>query len=138
VNHYEFQLLPEDKTITVSEEHHDVEGLLSRTFAREFPGVRTALVCGPKSFSDREFAFLTLDALDPDCLLEGNAKGPDELAREWAKIRGKEVISWRQAGMRPDLVVAFPGANGIADFVERALAGGIRVLCPVKFELKEV
>ncbi len=95
---------------------------------------------------ERERAFAELDRIlaedigDDDILIiiEGGAKGADELARSWARINsvpcytyradwdqyGKAAGSIRNQTMlddgKPDRVLAFPGGTGTADMVRRA------------------
>jgi hypothetical protein len=111
------------------------------------------LVCGSRSYSDREHVFETLHALAEKhgwlTIIEGGAKGADSLAREWAKLCYHGLVTipadWQQYGTaagpirntkmlisgKPDLVVAFPGGNGTADMVRQALAAKIEVWHPV-------
>lgn len=77
-------------------------------------------------------------------LIEGGAKGADRLCRLWAQAKGLPVVTieanWnfygRRAGgvrnkwmadLKPDVVVAFPGAVGTASMVRIAREEGIEV-----------
>ncbi len=92
------------------------------------------LVCGGRDFNDKEFLFRTLDRLhiqyNFQIVIQGEAKGADLLAREWAESRAISCwcfpADWEKNGRRagplrniemlekgqPDLVVAFPGGKG--------------------------
>lgn len=105
------------------------------------------VVTGGRDFQDRDFVFQTLDSIiDVESLAVGDASGADQLAAEWASLRGIPCkvfkADWetngRAAGpirnglmldtVRPDLVVAFPGGRGTADCVRQARAKGFEVL----------
>jgi|SRR5215469_8786893 len=109
--------------------------------------MRRVLVCGGRSFKDREFLFLVLDqhlARD-DVIISGAARGADRLAIEYAVMRrlacerfpadwalyGKGAGPIRNQQMldkgKPDLVIAFPGGTGTADMVARAKLAKIEV-----------
>ena len=78
-------------------------------------------------------------------IIEGNAKGVDRAARDWATINyaNLKVFSadWEKYGKsagfirnqqmldegKPDLVVAFPGGTGTADMIRRAKKAGVEV-----------
>ena len=95
---------------------------------------------------ERERLYATLDALEIGCLGQGGAKGADELARDWARIRNVWLITypadWDRHGkaagpirnehmlreFEPDLVVAFPGGRGTQHMVSIALSAGVRVM----------
>jgi hypothetical protein len=92
------------------------------------------LACGGRTFDDSDFIFGQLDRLYAEygfcTLIEGDARGVDRIAGEWAQTRGVALIKfpadWKNEGrhaalMRnvrmlregsPDLVIAFPGGNG--------------------------
>ena len=81
-----------------------------------------------------------------DTVIEGDARGADRMAGEWAQCHGVQNLKfraeWEKLGRkagpirnqlmldegRPDLVVAFPGGRGTADMVRRARAAGIDVI----------
>lgn len=108
------------------------------------------LVCGGRDFGDRDFLFGTLDRLHRErgftVLIEGVARGADQLAVEWADARAIEHLrfpaDWerhrRRAGPlrnkqmldegKPDLVVAFPGGTGTANMIGQAQAAGVETL----------
>lgn len=105
----------------------------------------TVLVCGGRDYADRESVWAALDTIAPTAIIEGGARGADELARAWAQARGVPCTTvcadWhshgRSAGPRrnaamlklyPTLVLAFPGGRGTADMVRRALRAGIEVV----------
>ncbi len=80
-------------------------------------------------------------------IIEGGARGADQLAGMWAAVAGGVehllfLADWGSYGKaagairnqrmltegKPDLVVAFPGGAGTADMVRRAEAAGIKVI----------
>lgn len=110
------------------------------------------LVCGGRSYDDRERLFAALDLAAAKCgmstLIHGGARGADRLAGEWAAARRiQETVypaGWTEFGRRagpirnqrmlddgrPDGVVAFPGGAGTADMIRRANAAGLPVWRP--------
>lgn len=108
------------------------------------------LVCGGRAFDDTKFIFSELDRLhaqyDFRTVIEGDARGVDRIAGEWACARGIELIEfpadWENEGRhaalirnlrmlqegKPDLVVAFPGGNGTWYTCSHAEKMGIAVL----------
>lgn len=110
------------------------------------------IVCGGRNYRDRAAVFAALDRLHAerviDIVMQGAAKGADELAHEWAAERDIPCVSykaeWDLYGNRagplrnqkmldigmPDGVVAFPGWRGTADMVERAEVAGLKVWFP--------
>jgi hypothetical protein len=107
------------------------------------------LVCGGRSYSDREKLFWTLDALHAatpvTLIIHGGASGADALADAWAKERGIPVqvfeADWsngrsggpiRNRAMlnegKPDQVVAFPGGTGTANMVKQSYERGVLVV----------
>ncbi len=111
---------------------------------------RRVLVCGGRDYADRDAMWSFLDlghrAGAIEVLIHGGARGADRLAGEWAKQRGVVVLvypaNWKIYGPsagplrnqrmldlgRPDVVVAFPGGDGTADMVRRAVRAGVRVV----------
>ncbi len=112
------------------------------------------LVCGGRPFDDVVFAHATLDRLHREhgfhVLIEGDARGADRIAGEWADLRGiahlKFAADWEALGRKagpirnermlkegmPDLVVAFPGGRGTAHMVRLAREAGLRVIEAMK------
>lgn len=108
------------------------------------------LVCGGRDYGDQDAAFRLLDrihALCPvTCVIQGDARGADRLAKDWAISRGVPhddyPAQWRVHGKsagplrnrqmlaegRPDKVVAFPGGSGTADMMKISRAAGLHVL----------
>ena len=108
------------------------------------------LVCGGRSYSDRQKLFAALDAIHAatpvTVLIHGGASGADTLAGEWAALRGILVqvfeADWgshgRAAGPirngamlkegRPDLVAGFPGGPGTKNMTSQARTAGVRVV----------
>jgi len=110
----------------------------------------TALICGGRDYDDRDSLFIQLDRIDGKrhihIVVQGGAPGADKLAAEWARFRGREVIThpadWKRHGKaagpmrnqrmldaeKPDFVVAFPGGSGTADMKRRAKEAGVEVI----------
>jgi hypothetical protein len=108
------------------------------------------LVCGGRDYDDRKHVFATLDALHAkhpfDEVVEGGARGADELGRRWAKDRGVDAVTYwanwtkydnragpiRNAKMLarglPNLVVAFPGGGGTDNMVSQARDKNLEVI----------
>ena len=108
------------------------------------------LVCGGRQFDDTAYLNSKLDELHLQhgftVLIEGCARGADQLAGAWADAYGiahlKFPADWdrlgRKAGPirnkqmldegRPDLVVAFPGNSGTFNMCRQAEAAGVRVI----------
>ncbi len=104
-----------------------------------------ALVTGGRDFSDRERLYAFLYKLNPDCVVQGGARGADELARRWCRHCGKPCItmdanwdyylktagpirnSWMLSFVAVDVVVACPGGRGTADMVNKAWRAKIEV-----------
>lgn len=106
------------------------------------------LVCGGRSYRDRDALYAALDGLvpAPTHIIAGAAPGADTLAAEWACDRGITpgafYADWEMYGNaagpmrnqqmlddgKPNLVVAFTGGRGTADMVRRAKAAGVRVI----------
>lgn len=108
------------------------------------------LVCGGRDFTDVAFINAELDRLHAqyhfDIVIEGDARGVDRLAGEWARARGVELLvfpaDWKGEGRHaalirnermlrqgePDLVVAFPGGGGTWYTCSHAEKLGIHVL----------
>lgn len=109
------------------------------------------LVCGGRDFTDAKRIWSVLDhyltaADDFECLIQGEARGADRIAGEWADTRGVRVLpfpaDWERLGNsagpvrnaqmlregRPTVVIAFPGGVGTRDMTERARRAGVPVL----------
>lgn len=108
------------------------------------------LVCGGRDFDDVAFAHAELDRLHKEhvftVLIEGDAKGADRIAGEWADLHGIEHVKYpadwaihgRAAGPirneqmlnegKPDLVVALPGGRGTAHMVRVAKLASVLVI----------
>jgi len=105
------------------------------------------LVCGGRDYADRAFLFYTLSA-EPDitAIIQGGARGADEMAKEWAGANGVACeefkANWAQYGRaagpmrnarmlgdgKPDVVFAFPGGRGTADMIRQARKAGVKVV----------
>lgn len=128
------------------------------------PGiVKRVLICGGRDFNDWETFRNELEKIaqfrfarhPPDkddnwlydvTVIEGGARGADNLAEQWAMINWcplKEYkADWKKHKLaagplrnmqmltegRPELVVAFPGGRGTADMVAKARAYGVEVI----------
>ncbi len=112
------------------------------------------LICGGRDYQDWQNVYATLDRIHRQFrivrIVEGGAKGADQLGAEWAIDRGMILLlrsypaRWeefgRSAGHRrnremldeegPNAVVAFPGGPGTANMIVQAEARGIRVWRP--------
>lgn len=108
------------------------------------------LVCGGREFKDADFIFAELDRLHEQfhfvTIIEGDARGVDRIAGDWARARGVELVEypadWANEGRhaalirnermlreeKPDLVIAFPGRQGTSHTCWHAEKLGIRVL----------
>lgn len=104
------------------------------------------LVCGGRDYTE-------LDRIEEVCkelkeitvLIQGGAKGADDLAFTWATSNNIEtetyVAKWKELGKKagyirnkqmleegkPDLVIAFPGGKGTANMVKLAREANIEV-----------
>ena len=106
------------------------------------------LVTGGRDYDNAQVLFETLDGVHAarpiSLLVEGGARGADQLARQWARARGVASqtyrANWRRgpsAGpernqrmldeSRPALVVAFPGGRGTADMCSRARSANVYI-----------
>jgi predicted Rossmann-fold nucleotide-binding protein len=107
------------------------------------------LVCGGRNYRNARVVATVLGEFASvrgiTLLIEGGAMGADRLARLWAQRRGIHVVTvnalWhtykKRAGpmrnaamlaLRPDAVIAFPGARGTADMMQQAHAQGVEVI----------
>jgi hypothetical protein len=108
------------------------------------------LVCGGRDYENAEALGQIMDELAQritiDAVIEGDARGADRMAGEWARSHRVENIKFcadwenlgRKAGPirnqlmldegRPDVVVAFPGVGGTADMMMRARSAGVEVI----------
>ena len=106
------------------------------------------VVCGGRTFADRDLLFSVLDEEFRfntfGMVMEGGAKGADALARAWAMERKVQYCTvpamWEQFGRlagpmrnqqmawtRPLAVICFPGGRGTANMQETAMRHHIRV-----------
>lgn len=105
------------------------------------------LVCGGRDYADRTGLFMELDRLHAawcfEVVIEGEARGADTLAREWAESRGLPVekypADWARDGRaagpirnrrmlvegKPDMVIAFPGGRGTDNMLAQAITAGV-------------
>lgn len=115
----------------------------------------TVVVTGGRTFDDVDFAFLTLDIVHARLgitkLVQGGATGLDQLAEQWAVLRGVPCATypanWERYGHRagrvrnmemltkekPKLVVRFPGGRGTTHMHTIALNARVPVLDACKF-----
>lgn len=122
------------------------------------------LVCGGRTYYHKDYAFSVLNKhlnqfyvwTDTDdgmgcwfwdlVIIEGGARGADQLAREWAALNYVEtetyLADWDTYGKaagyirnktmledgKPDLVIAFPGGRGTAMMKKIAREAGVEVI----------
>lgn len=107
------------------------------------------LVCGGRDYHNMHQLFDTLDGINFKTpitwVIHGNARGADTLAGTWAKLRGVgctpvsaewskygsaagPIRNKRMLGLKPDLVVAFPGGKGTRNMIKQARKAAIDVL----------
>jgi hypothetical protein len=110
--------------------------------------VRTIIVTGSRNWSNAELLGRVLDLYKPDLLVQGGARGADELALQWATAAGVKCVTvpaeWEKYGKRAGplrnsvmlqrypgaLVVAFPlpGGSGTLHCMRTALSNGHKVM----------
>lgn len=104
------------------------------------------LLFGGRTYADGPYVFRVLDTFGPRVIIEGGARGADNLARAWAQHRGVPVETYRAdwdthpraAGIirnaemlrdgRPDYGIGFPGGRGTADMARRIVAAGLPLI----------
>ena len=104
------------------------------------------LVCGGRSYSNRNVVTYWLEVLHPTVIVNGGANGADALARQWADQNDVTCLTYpaewdvygRKAGPirnlemlieeNPDLVLAFPGSDGTANMIHLARTAGHSLL----------
>lgn len=107
------------------------------------------IVCGGRDYHDKDRLFAVLDELHAktpiEVVVHGNAAGVDRLSGVWAHLRNVRcwpvAAEWsrfgksagprrnqKMLGLRPAMVVTFPGGAGTADMVKRARKAGVRVM----------
>lgn len=107
------------------------------------------LVCGGRRYNEKNFMWDWLDLLANSNtishVINGQQRGADMLAHEWALDRGIQPVAvpanWRahgtaagpirnraMAALEPNICIAFPGGNGTASMVAIARAARIQVL----------
>jgi len=109
--------------------------------------MKRPIVCGGRDFTDREWVYAHLDRLHKQYsfhrIIQGGARGVDELARDWCASRMVEYdnvpADWKTLGnaagpirnqrmvdeYRPDGCIAFPGGRGTADMMSRAMVANL-------------
>jgi hypothetical protein len=107
------------------------------------------IVCGGRDFEDYPKLYEKLNWISRrrkiTCIIQGEARGVDRLAKQWAEYVGVECLSFpanwdlygNSAGPirnkqmidegKPDAVVAFKGGRGTANMVFQAKQRGIYV-----------
>ena len=107
------------------------------------------LVCGGRDYNNYNRLCEYLDFLDDEIvvseIIQGGAKGADNLAKRWADSKGIPTqtfnADWQRHGngagpirnqemldvAKPDIVIAFKGGTGTADMVTRSKFEGLEV-----------
>ena len=103
------------------------------------------LVCGGRDYTDYRRVQDVLKNWNITCIIQGEARGADTLARQYAERHRVDVLSFpalwdkhgkaagpiRNAQMlaegKPDFVVAFPGGRGTQNMINQAMKAGIEV-----------
>lgn len=103
------------------------------------------LVCGSRHFNDAELMEDVLKEFNISCVIEGEARGADTLARKYAERHGIHVdafpAQWDLHGKaagpirntqmlrvgKPELVIAFkgPSSRGTQNMIDQAMKAGI-------------
>lgn len=102
------------------------------------------IVTGGRDYGDARHVQRVLDEEYPILVVQGGARGADELARKWAETNGVACCTfhahWRTQGPSAggrrngamlvfmpniDKVIAFPGGSGTADMVSRTIRHGV-------------
>ncbi len=121
------------------------------------PDQKIVIVCGGRSYADRETVYRVLDKVAPDVVVHGacgveadesdwwKMRGADAKADDWAIERGKKYhrrpAAWKRLGRKAGPirnqqmadefptaeVVAFPGGDGTANMVSIARKAGMTV-----------
>ncbi len=104
------------------------------------------LVCGGRDFCDSDLVYRWLDVLNPSVVIQGESRGADQIAKDWAVSHDVELecypADWAGRGLyagplrnaqmlevgNPDLVLAFPGGRGTANMVRQARSAGVLVI----------
>jgi hypothetical protein len=106
-----------------------------------------ALVCGSRDYTDREHIYRELSRFSISTVIEGEARGVDTIAREWAEEMNLPVLrfpaDWKQYGRaagpirnkemltegKPHIVIAFlaEGSKGTANMIRMAEIAGVPV-----------
>ena len=104
-----------------------------------------AIVCGGRNYEDAKMVDFVLQLLGQVEIIEGGARGADQLARGWAEFQGIKHTTfhadWKGLGRSAgpernrrmlaagaDLVVSFPGGSGTRHMVNIARKAGVPVL----------
>lgn len=103
------------------------------------------LVTGGRTYDDYEYLSACLNKVQVDLIINGTAKGADQMSTKWAEEKKLPVLMypalWQKEGMsagilrnirmleegRPHLVVAFAGGKGTAHMKSVAKAAGVPV-----------
>lgn len=105
------------------------------------------LICGDRNFSDKSLLDYTLAKFDITEVVEGEARGADTMAREWAEEHNIPVLKfpadWDKYGKgagiirnlqmlnegKPDYVIAFlsPKSVGTANMINQTKSAGLGV-----------
>lgn len=111
--------------------------------------MQRVLCCGGRNFDNYNFVIIVLDRLremfGDFVVIQGGAKGADDLCALWARSKGLPVITveanwsfyqkaagairnqWMLDFCLPTYAVAFPGGKGTSDMIEKCKSNGLTV-----------
>jgi hypothetical protein len=118
------------------------------------------LVCGGRDYTDAETLYKVMDEITKDAgpliIVQGEARGADRLAKQWAIERGHTVRSYpadwdsydsaagpiRNRKMlveeNPDIVLAFPGGRGTKNMVTQSVNHWTNVTMDFPFDIEKL
>lgn len=103
------------------------------------------LICGGRDYKNATLVWKKLDELKPDVIINGGAKGADNLAKQWAETNGVACLTcypawskfndaagpirnqWMLDYAYPTKVLAFPGGKGTKNMIKLAKDANLEV-----------